>query len=186
MKRVRGSFFRMVDVLVLNATYEALNVTSLQRAVKLVFSGKAEVLHTHDKPLRAATFEMRMPSIIRMLYYIRRPRQQVALTKKNVLLRDDYMCQYCGRKGDGPMTVDHVIPKSTGGPSTWENLVCACLACNNRKNNRTPQDANLHLLRKPRTPKYIPWIQVKRHTLPGEWYKYLFLYHVSIEERVEA
>ena len=84
------------------------------------------------------------------------------------------------------MTVDHVIPKSTGGPSTWENLVCACLTCNNRKNNRTPQDANMHMLRRPRMPKYIPWIQVKRHTLPGEWYKFLFLYDVSIEERIET
>jgi 5-methylcytosine-specific restriction endonuclease McrA len=176
----------VVDVLVLNATYEALNVTSLQRAVKLIFAGKAEVLHHHQRVLHAATFEMRMPSIIRMLYYIRRPRQQVALTKKNVLLRDDYRCQYCGCKGNDPMTVDHVVPKSIGGPSTWENLVCACLTCNNRKNNRTPNDANMHLTRKPRMPKYIPWIQVKRHTLPGEWYKFLFLYDVSIEERIES
>src|SRR4029077_537697 len=176
----------MVDVLVLNATYEALNVTSLQRAVKLVFAGKAEVLHNHEKLLRAATSELGMPPILPMLYPTRRPRQQVALTKKNVLLRDDYRCQYCGGKGEGQMTVDHVVPRSAGGPSTWENLVCACLICNNRKNNRTPQDANLHLLRKPRTPKYIPWIQVKRHTVPGEWYKFLFLYDVSIEERIEA
>lgn len=176
----------MTDVLVLNATYEALNVTSLQRAVKLIFAGKAEVLHQHERLLRSATFAMRMPSVIRMLYYIRRPRQQVALTKKNVLLRDDYTCQYCGIRADGPMTVDHVVPRCAGGSSAWENLVCACLDCNNRKNNRTPQDANMHLLRKPRTPKYIPWIQIKRHTLPGEWYKFLFLYDVSIEERVEA
>ncbi len=181
-----GDYGVVTDVLVLNATYEALNVTSLQRAVKLVFAGKAEVLHQHERLLRAATFQMRMPSIIRMLYYIRRPRQQVALTKKNVLLRDDYRCQYCGNKANGPMTVDHIVPKSAGGPSTWENLCCACLDCNNRKNNRTPQDANLKLLRKPRRPKYIPWIQVKRHTVPGEWYKFLFLYDVSIEERVEA
>lgn len=176
----------MTDVLVLNATYEALNVTSLQRAVKLIFAGKAEVLHQHERSLHSATFAMRMPSIIRMLYYIRRPRQEVALTKKNVLLRDDYRCQYCGGKGEGPMTVDHVLPKSAGGPSTWENLVCACLTCNNRKNNRSPHDANLRLLRKPRRPKYIPWIQIKRHTVPGEWYKFLFLYDVSIEERIEA
>jgi 5-methylcytosine-specific restriction endonuclease McrA len=121
-----------------------------------------------------------------MLYYIRRPRQQVALTKKNVMLRDDYRCQYCGIKASGPMTVDHVVPKSAGGASSWENLVCACLVCNNRKNNRTPHDANMSLLRKPRRPKYIPWIQVKRHTVPGEWYKFLFLYDVSIEERIEA
>jgi 5-methylcytosine-specific restriction endonuclease McrA len=176
----------MTDVLVLNATYEALNVTSLQRAVKLVFAGKAEVLHHNERLLRSATIEMRMPSIIRMLYYIRRPRQKVALTKKNVLLRDDYTCQYCGRKGEGQMTVDHVTPRSQGGPSTWENLACACIICNNRKNNRTPHDANMSLLRKPRTPKYIPWIQIKRHTVPGEWYKFLFLYDVSIEERIEV
>ena len=176
----------MTDVLVLNATYEALNVTSLQRAVKLIFAGKAEVLHQNERLLRAATFEMRMPSIIRMLYYIRRPRQQVALTKKNVLLRDDYRCQYCGHKANGPMTVDHIVPKSAGGPSTWENLVCACLNCNNRKNNRTPEHANMQLKRKPKAPKYIPWIRVKRNTLPGEWHKFLFLYNVSIDEQVES
>ena len=84
-----------------------------------------------------------MPSIIRMLYYIRRPMQKVALTKKNILLRDNYTCQYCGLKGERMMTVDHVHPRSKGGPSTWENLVCACTRCNNRKNNRTPEHANM-------------------------------------------
>jgi 5-methylcytosine-specific restriction endonuclease McrA len=176
----------MSDVLVLNFTYEAINVTSFQRAVKLIFAGKAEVVHDRDRVISSASFSMRMPSIIRLLYYIRRPRQKVALTKKNILLRDDYTCQYCGRKGERTMTVDHVIPRSKGGPSTWENLVCACIRCNNRKNDRTPEDANMHLIRKPRQPKYIPWIRVKRHTLPGEWYKFLFLYNVSIEERIEV
>jgi hypothetical protein len=83
------------------------------------------------------------------------------------------------------MTVDHVIPKSKGGPSTWENLACACMRCNNRKNNRSPEHANMQLRRKPKAPKYIPWIRVKRNTLPGEWHKFLFLYNVSIDERVE-
>ena len=175
----------MNDVLVLNFTYEALNITSFQRAVKLIFSGKAEIVHDRDRLLASPTFEMRMPSIIRMLYYIRRPMQRVALTKKNILLRDDHMCQYCGAKGDRMMTVDHVIPRSKGGPSTWENLVCACMRCNNRKNNRAPEDAAMTLRRRPRTPKYIPWIQVKRNTLPSEWHKFLFLWNVSIEERVE-
>jgi 5-methylcytosine-specific restriction endonuclease McrA len=174
------------DVLVLNFTYEALNVTSFQRAVKLLFAGKAEAVHNQERVLSSTSFEMRMPSIIRMLYYIRRPLQKVALTKKNVLIRDDYTCQYCGMHGERLMTVDHVIPKSRGGPSTWENLVCSCMRCNNRKNNRTPQEANLTLRRKPRQPKYIPWIQIKRNTLPDEWGKFLFLYNVSIEERVEA
>jgi 5-methylcytosine-specific restriction endonuclease McrA len=174
------------DVLVLNFTYEALNITTFQRAVKLIFSGKAEVVHGRERRLVSPTFEMRMPSIIRMLYYIRRPMQKVALTKKNILLRDNYECQYCGLKGERMMTVDHVHPRSKGGPSTWENLVCACMRCNNRKNNRTPEHANMPLKRKPKAPKYIPWIRVKRNTLPGEWHKFLFLYNVSIDEQVES
>jgi 5-methylcytosine-specific restriction endonuclease McrA len=176
----------MTEVLVLNFTYEAMNVTSFQRAVRLLFAGKAEIVHNRDRAIRTTSFEMKLPSIIRMLYYIRRPMQKVALTKKNVLIRDDYECQYCHIRGEKLMTVDHVLPKSRGGPSTWENLVCACMRCNNRKNNRTPEDANMPLKRKPRQPKYIPWIQVKRNTLPGEWHKFLFLYNVSIDERVEA
>jgi 5-methylcytosine-specific restriction endonuclease McrA len=174
------------EVLVLNFTYEAMNVTSFQRAVKLIFAGKAEIVHNRDRSIASTTFTMRLPSIIRMLYYIKRPMQRVSLTKKNVLIRDDYTCQYCGLHGERLMTVDHVVPKSRGGPSTWENLVCACMRCNNRKNNRTPHEANMALKRKPRQPKYIPWIQVKRNTLPGEWHKFLFLYNVSIEERVES
>ncbi len=105
----------MSEVLVLNFTYEALNVTSFQRAVKLLFAGKAEMLHGRERMLASPTLEMRMPSIIRMLYYIRRPMQRVALTKKNVLIRDDHMCQYCGLRGERLMTVDHVTPKSRGG-----------------------------------------------------------------------
>jgi 5-methylcytosine-specific restriction endonuclease McrA len=175
----------VTDVLVLNFTYEALNITSFQRAVKLIFSGKAEIVSDRERMLSSPTFEMRMPSIIRMLYYIRRPMQRVALTKKNILLRDDHICQYCGVRGERLMTVDHVVPRSKGGPSTWENLVCACMRCNNRKNNRSPDDANMSLRRRPRTPKYIPWIQIKRNTLPNEWHKFLFLWNVSIEERVE-
>ncbi|MGA3036370.1 MAG: HNH endonuclease [Vulcanimicrobiaceae bacterium] len=176
----------MNDVLVLNFTYEALNITSFQRAVKLIFSGKAEIVHNRDRILTSARWELRMPSIIRMLYYIRRPMQKVALTKKNVLLRDDYTCQYCGLRGERMMTVDHVVPRSRGGPSTWENLVCACMRCNNRKNNRSPQDANMSLKRRPKTPKYIPWIQIRRNTFPGEWHKFLFLYNVSIETKLEG
>jgi 5-methylcytosine-specific restriction endonuclease McrA len=182
----RGSEGRVTDVLVLNFTYEALNITSFQRAVKLIFSGKAEVVTGRSQMLKSTRYEMRLPSIIRMLYYIRRPMQKVALTKKNILLRDDYTCQYCNLKGERLMTVDHVVPKSKGGPSTWENLVCACMRCNNRKNNRTPDHANMPLKRKPKAPKYIPWIRVKRNTLPDEWHKFLFLYNVSIEERLEV
>jgi hypothetical protein len=96
----------VTDVLVLNFTYEALNITSFQRAVKLLFSGKAEMVHRRDDVIKSTSYEMRLPSIIRMLYYIKRPMQKVALTKKNVLLRDDYTCQYCAVKGERMMTAE--------------------------------------------------------------------------------
>ena len=175
----------MGDVLLLNFSYEALNTVTIERAVRLLFTGKAEIVHGLDRPMRSASFEMRMPSIVRLLYFIKRPMQRVGLTKKNVLLRDSYRCQYCGVRGSSALTVDHVVPKSRGGASSWENLVAACSPCNSRKNDRTPKEAAMKLLRQPKRPRYIPWIRIKKHTLPAEWGKYLFLYDVSVYERVE-
>lgn len=174
----------MSQVFVLNFSYEPLSIVSLQRAVRLLFAGKAEIVTPRDRNIASPTYEMPLPSIIRMLYYIKRPRARVGLTKKNVLLRDDHTCQYCGVRG-AEMNVDHVIPKSRGGESSWLNLVGSCVTCNSRKNNRTPQEAGMQLRRKPYEPRYIPWIRIKRNTLPSEWSKFLFLYDVSIEERVE-
>jgi 5-methylcytosine-specific restriction endonuclease McrA len=174
----------MSEVFVLNFSYEPLSIVSLQRAVRLLFAGKAEIVTSHQGNIASPSFEMPLPSIIRMLYYIKRPRARVGLTKKNVLLRDDHTCQYCGARGP-QMTVDHVVPKSRGGPSTWANLATSCQPCNGRKNNRTPDEARMRLRRKPYEPRYIPWIRVKRNTAPSEWGKFLFLYDVSIDERVE-
>jgi len=166
-------------VLVLNASYEFLNVATLERAVKLLYKGKAEVVETvGEREIGSAAYRFRMPSIIRMLYYIMRPHKEVPMTKKNILLRDDHTCQYCGRPGD---TIDHVYPRSRGGRSTWENCVCACSHCNTRKNCRTPDEANMHLVRKPRKPAFIPWILVKRDASRVGWAKYLF-WNLSIEE----
>ncbi len=174
-----------MNVLVLNSSYEPLNVTLWQRAVELIFSGKAEAIHNTSRRLRSAGgFEMALPSVIRMLYFVRRRPKRVALTKKNVLLRDDYICQYCGACGDrATMTVDHVIAKSAGGQSSWENLVAACTHCNGRKGSRTPRQAGMTLRRKPKEPRHIPFLVVRRHTEQDEWWKYLALYAVSIEER---
>ncbi len=172
------------DVLVLNSTYEPLNLASIARAVRLVFAGKAEVLHDRGT-LASTTMEIPLPSIIRMLYFIRRGRKRVALTKKNVLLRDDYRCGYCNAHGDrATMTVDHVIPKARGGRSTWDNLVAACPSCNARKRDRTPDQAGMPLRRRPKEPNAIPFFVIRRHTDRDEWAKYLTLYSVSIEERV--
>jgi 5-methylcytosine-specific restriction endonuclease McrA len=174
----------MTSVLVLNCTYEALGIVELRRAVRLVFAGKAEVLHADEGELRSTSIVIRLPSIVRMLYFINRRRPRVALTKKNVLLRDEYRCAYCGAKGDRAMTVDHVLPSSRGGRSAWENLVACCAACNNRKRDRTPEEAGMPLRVKPREPRHIPYVVIKRHTAADEWLKYLALYNVRIEHRI--
>jgi len=158
-------------VLVLNAGYEVLNVTSLQRAIKLLYKGKAEVIETRsDREIRSPSVTMNMPSIIRLLYYIVRPFREVPITKKNVLIRDRHTCQYCGRKGN---TVDHILPRSRGGKDVWTNCVCACSYCNTRKNNRTPAEANMKLIRKPKKPRYIMWFLMKLDFATVSWDKYL-------------
>ena len=179
------------SVLMLNFSYEPLGVVSLQRAVRLLFANKAEVVHDAGRLIRSArnrwTGEVAafpLPSVVRLLYYVTHRRKTVALTKKNVLLRDDYKCAYCSNKGGSEMTVDHVQPSSRGGKSSWMNLVACCAQCNGRKRDRTPEEAAMALLRRPHVPRFIPFVVVKRHTMPNEWWKYLGLYNVGIEERI--
>jgi 5-methylcytosine-specific restriction endonuclease McrA len=172
------------DVLVLNSSYEALSVTSLRRAVRLIFAGKAELIEGAGT-LRSTRIEIRLPSVIRMLYYVARSRHRVGLSKKNLLLRDDYRCQYCSVRLGANATVDHVVPRARGGLSAWNNLVACCVTCNQRKRDRTPDEARMTLTRRPKEPSFIPWVVVRRHTRPDEWFQWLTLYNVSIEERVE-
>jgi len=172
------------SVLVLNFTYEPLGVVDLPRAVRLLFARKVEIVHRGAREVRTTSLAFPLPSVVRMLYYVRRARKRVALTKKNVLLRDDYVCAYCAVHGRSEMTVDHVVPRSRGGRSVWENLVACCQTCNARKGNRTPQEARMTLRRPPREPRFIPWVVVRRNTAPDEWHAYLALYSVGIEERV--
>jgi 5-methylcytosine-specific restriction endonuclease McrA len=174
----------MTDVLLLNFSYEPLGTVSVQRAVRMLFSRKAEILHDTGRVIRSEKMAFPLPSVVRLLYYVTHRRKSVALTKKNVLLRDDYRCAYCLAHCGGQMTVDHVVPKSRGGTSSWENLVACCAHCNGRKRDRTPEEAGMPLRRKPHVPKHIPWLVVRRNTQPAEWANYLTLYNVSIEERV--
>lgn len=164
----------MSDVLLLNFTYEALHVTSLRRALKLLIAGKAEIVRTADgKVVRSPSVTLSMPSIIRLHYFVSRPHLEVPLTRKNILLRNNYTCQYCGSKEGKNMTVDHVIPKSMGGESSWENLVCACKSCNSRKRGRSPQAARMKLLSRPKRPKLIPWRPFRKE-VPEAWLPFLF------------
>jgi 5-methylcytosine-specific restriction endonuclease McrA len=138
-------------VLVLNQNYEPLNVCNLRRAFVLVDRGKAEVLEHAEGAIRSAFTSFPRPSVIRLIYMIRRPRPQMRLTRREIFVRDRYTCQYCG-KMTRDLTIDHVMPRHRGGRHTWENLVAACRTCNHRKAGRTPQEAHMTLLNEPKRP----------------------------------
>lgn len=119
-------------VLLLNINFEPINVCSTRRALSLVWDGKAEIILNGRGVIRSSSAEHELPSIIKLIYMVKRPRTQVALTKREVLRRDDYTCQYCGRRS-AILTLDHIMPRHLGGPHTWQNLVAACASCNRRK-----------------------------------------------------
>src|SRR6516162_10063448 len=138
-------------VLVLNASYEPINVCAARRAIVLVLKGVAMMEEADGHCLHAARIVMRVPSVIRLLEYRRIPHQTRALSRKNILLRDRNTCQYCGVVlASGDLTLDHVVPRSRGGSSTWENLVACCHPCNRQKGNQLPGEAGMKLLREPR------------------------------------
>jgi 5-methylcytosine-specific restriction endonuclease McrA len=142
-------------VLILNASYEPLHVCSVKRAVILLMHDIAERLEDSDKILRSPSQIFIVPSIIKLKKYVKRPHhQRVAFNRKNVFRRDDNTCQYCGvRSGD--LTLDHVHPRSRGGDTSWENVVACCRKCNAKKRDRTPDEAKMHLRRKPYAPKFM-------------------------------
>ena len=164
------------DVLVLNSNYEPLNVCNARRAIAMLLLGKAETLVAHTEPLRTARGELKAPSVVRMRYQVKRPMPQLRLSRHAVLARDDFTCQYCGTKTRHDMTIDHVVPRWAGGPHTWDNLVASCRRCNLRKADKTPQQANMKLARKPKRPHFIPYLSLPtylRATGREEWRDYL-------------
>ena len=171
------SLLMQTPVLVLNASYEPINICAARRAIVLVLKGLAMPEEENGNLLHAARITMRVPSVIRLLEYRRIPHQTRALSRKNILLRDHNTCQFCGRVFPASeLTLDHVLPRSRGGRSSWENLVASCYACNNRKGDRTPEEAGLHLSRRPRPFTLHTSRQLMR--LIGhkdeKWRKYLF------------
>ena len=175
MEEVQTDRLRSKAVLLLNGSYEPLNLCTVRRGVELLFLGKAELLHSYPgRPLRSERTSFPRPSVIRLKYYVKVHRNGIPLTKRNILRRDNYTCQYCGRKGED-MTIDHVIPRSHGGEDSWENLVCACSECNARKGERTPGQAGMKLLRKPHRPSHIQLLVAEVKDPDPNWKSYLFL-----------
>lgn len=160
--------------LVLNQNYEPISITHIKRAVCLLYLGKAEIIEPYPYKIYSASKAFVIPSVLRLRYFIKVARPVLPLSRQNILKRDNYTCQYCGLHNN-QMTVDHVIPKKLGGKDSWENLVCACNKCNNRKGDRTPEEANIKLLHQPKKPHFF-FIVNKLVTIPDEkWKQYLFI-----------
>ena len=145
----------MSRVLVLNASFEPLSLISVQRAVVLLLREKAEAIENDvSKCLHSERISFPVPLVIRLVHYVALPRRlKIPLTRKTLLSRDEYMCQFCGST-TGPLTIDHVLPRSRGGATSWENCVAACLRCNHRKGNKTPEEAGMHLRSRPKRPDF--------------------------------
>jgi 5-methylcytosine-specific restriction endonuclease McrA len=176
------------SVLVLNRFYMAVHVINVRRAFTLLFRELAEVVHLeqgqfanynfdswreiselkssfkepNDDWIKAVNFEIQVPRVIRLLFYDRLPKQVIRFNRRNIFARDGNRCQYCGKKfPTSELSLDHVNPRSRGGETTWENIVCSCVRCNVKKGGRTPQEAHMHLIRVPIKPKRSPLLSMK-------------------------
>jgi 5-methylcytosine-specific restriction endonuclease McrA len=162
----------MQQVLVLNASYEPLNVCSVRRAHVLVFKGKAEVIEELATPLHSATDTYPWPHVIRLLQYVRVPRSiRRKISRRVLFARDEWRCQYCGSVGK--LTLDHVVPRSRGGDSVWENVVASCAPCNMRKGDKLPEEVQMRPLRHPRPPTPALFVTLAAARVPDRWQQYL-------------
>ena len=173
----------MEQTLLLNATYEPLRLISWQKAVTLLTLGKVEVIEHYDQEIHSISFSIQLPAVVRLLYLVKRQRQEVKFSRRNLYARDKGRCQYCGASlQPKEITYDHIVPKSHGGQTTWENVVTCCLACNSKKANRTPKQAKMSLLTPPRKPQWHHFLQITigiKHA-PESWKDYLY-WNIEIE-----
>jgi 5-methylcytosine-specific restriction endonuclease McrA len=157
--------------LVLNATYEPLCVVPARRALVLVLDAKAELVHATDRVFHSERMAVPEPSVVRLQYFVKVPYQaRVALNRRAVFARDGHRCQYCGAAAEN---LDHIVPRSKGGPHTWENVVAACRPCNTRKEDRLLHETGLKLRRKPFAPKERGWVLVAAGLVQPDWAPYL-------------
>ena len=170
LNRARLGVMGLGRSLVLNASFEPLAVVPARRAVVLVLKEKAEILESNGVVFRSEHLEMPAPSVVRLSYFVKVPyRARASLTRRAVFARDLWSCQYCGSER-GNLTVDHVIPRSKGGPSTWDNIVTCCAPCNRRKGDRLPQQADMHPRTAPRAPGPGIFIHVAAPKIPKARY----------------
>jgi 5-methylcytosine-specific restriction endonuclease McrA len=169
----------MDQTLVLNATYEPLRIVPWQKAITMLFQGKVEVIAVYDREIRGVTVRVKLPSVLRLLRHVRmkRPFADVPFSRTNVYARDGHRCQYCSHRfPPAQLTFDHVIPVARGGRKGWDNIVTCCIACNRKKGDRTPEESEMQLVRKPRRPDALPSLSLSLgiNRAPESWRDYLF------------
>lgn len=171
---MNGNSILNQHVLVLNQNYEPLQICNVQRAMVMLFLDRVEMVEKDGGFVHTVTKKYPMPSVVRVKRYIKYHGFEIVLSRKNILRRDGYRCQYCG-KHYHHLTIDHVIPKRRGGKDTWENLVSACVRCNNFKGDRTPEEADMPLLKKPKKPHFVQFLRQQVGNPKQSWRPYIFM-----------
>ena len=165
------------SVLMLNASYEPLNIIGWQKAIRLIYLQKAEIIEDYECFIRSPSMEMLLPAVIRLKIYVNPRHTRLIFSKWNMYIRDEFICQYCGKVCErGELTTDHVIPKTQGGSASWSNCVTCCYECNNRKGGRTPEQARMKLINKPVKPKGSRvefGLRKRKSGIPEFWKPYL-------------
>lgn len=159
-------------VLVLNQNYQPLNVCNARRAIILLGRGKAETLIDGQEHISTVSRRVSIPSVIRLVYMVKRPIARRRLSRRAVFYRDGFRCQYCGKQSKD-LTLDHILPRSRKGPHEWENVVSACIPCNHRKAGQTPREANMRLLTKPAAPRPNPYYIFHHRRILDEWRQFM-------------
>lgn len=170
----------MTHTLLLNAGYEPLRIVSWQRAFILIFQEKAEILEEYGDAVRSVTREFKIPAVVKLRRWVNLKRQApiIRFSRANVYARDENRCQYCYKRfAERELTLDHVRPVVHGGRKTWENIVTACIRCNQKKGHHKPEDVGMRLLNQPRTPQWLPGIMgtIRTNSAPLLWHPYLQL-----------
>ncbi|MCH8567894.1 MAG: HNH endonuclease [Balneolales bacterium] len=162
------------NVLILNQDYQPLSVVNVKKSMHLLVLNKAEMIHDYpQRKIKTMRQTFHYPSVIRLNKYARIPFQYIVLSRKNVMKRDGLKCQYCASTRD--LTIDHIIPRSRGGQDSWENLTTACNSCNNKKGNKTPEEAGMKLRKKPYRPSHILFLREYLGTIEETWKPYLYM-----------
>lgn len=164
--------------LLLNSSFEPMKVVNWKKAIIMVTLGKVEVIEDYDRVIRGVRMRLRLPAVIRLNRFIRRKTPIIKFSRQNLYVRDKGRCQYCGASFDQKeLTYDHVIPRSRGGQTEWTNIVTCCPSCNLKKGGRTPEEAGMSLIRKPKAPIWIPLLTMTLGIKepPEAWKDYLYL-----------